>query len=61
MRTDPADVYAGMDRATRDRYRKVIEELALASGQSELEVAHTAIALAQAAWTDSPLPPTPVR
>jgi cyclic beta-1,2-glucan synthetase len=30
LRGDPADVYAGMDRATRDRYRKVIEKLALA-------------------------------
>ena len=54
LRSDPADVYAGMDRATRNRYRKVIEELALATGQSELEVARMANALAQAAWTDSP-------
>ena len=54
LRSDPADVYAGMDRTTRNRYRKVIEELALATGQSELEVARMANALAQAAWTDSP-------
>ena len=52
LRSDPADVYAGMDRATRNQYRKVIEELALASDQSELEVAHTAITLAKAAWPD---------
>ena len=49
LRSDPADVYAGMDRTTRNRYRKVIEELALATGQSELEVARMAITLAQAA------------
>ena len=54
LRGDPADVYAGMDRATRNRYRKVIEDLALATGQSELEVARMADTLAQAAWTDSP-------
>ena len=52
LRSDPADVYAGMDRATRNRYRKVIEELALATGQSELEVARMANALAQAAWAE---------
>ena len=51
---DPAAVYAGMDRATRDQYRHVVEELALAAGQSELEVARMANALAQAAWTDPP-------
>ena len=46
LRGDPADVYAGMDRVTRNRYRKVIEELALATGHSELEVAHMANILA---------------
>jgi cyclic beta-1,2-glucan synthetase len=54
LRGDPADVYAGMDRATRDQYRKVIEELALASGRSELEVARMAVALTQAAWSSLP-------
>ncbi|MFO7632442.1 MAG: glucoamylase family protein, partial [Caldilinea sp.] len=57
LRSDPAGVYAGMDRATRNRYRKVIEELALASGQSELEVAHMAITLANAAWSHLPALP----
>ncbi len=60
LRDDPAAVYAGMDRATRDQYRHVVEELALATGQSELEVAHTANTLAQAAWTSLPAAPEPV-
>ncbi len=60
LRGDPADVYAGMDRATRNRYRKVIEDLALATGQSELDVARMADTLAQAAWTGhSPHLPAP--
>src|SRR5574341_986422 len=48
LRDDPANVYAKMDRQTRDRYRKVIEELAHATGQDEQQVAREAIALAQA-------------
>ena len=47
LRADPPDVYAHMDRTTRDRYRRVVEELALASGQSEEDVATAAIALAR--------------
>ena len=47
LRDDPAAVYAGMDRVTRDQYRQVVEELALATGQSELEVARLANDLAQ--------------
>ena len=60
LRDDPAAVYAGMDRATRDQYRHVVEELALATGQSELEVARMANALAQAAWTSLPAALEPV-
>ena len=37
-----------------DRYRHVVEKLALATGQSELEVARMANVLAQAAWTNPP-------
>jgi cyclic beta-1,2-glucan glucanotransferase len=48
LRGDPASVYARMDRQTRDRYRKVIEELARAAGQDEQQVAREAIGLAQA-------------
>lgn len=47
LRRDPANVYARMDRETRDRYRKVIEELALATRGNEEQVARTAIELAQ--------------
>ena len=49
LRSDPAGVYAGMDRTTRNRYRQVIEDIAAACNQSELAVAHTAITLAKAA------------
>ncbi len=52
LRDDPADVYARMDRETRDRYRKVIEELARATGRDEQEVAREAIDLAQAPRAD---------
>nr|MBP7687213.1 hypothetical protein [Thermoflexales bacterium] len=48
LRDDPARVYANMDQETRDRYRKVIEKIALATGQDEQAVAHQAIDLAQA-------------
>jgi cyclic beta-1,2-glucan synthetase len=46
LRQDPAQVYARMDFETRDRYRKVIEHLAWASGESEEVVAQQAIELA---------------
>jgi len=47
LRDDPAHVYARMDAETRDRYRKVIEKIALATGQEEQSVAHQTIDLAQ--------------
>jgi len=53
---DPAEVYSGMDFDTRDRYRKVIEELALVTGQSEIASAETAIQLARQAPTSPPTP-----
>lgn len=56
LRNDPADVYVGMDRATRDRYRRVIEDLAQASKQSELEVARAAVTLAQTALSTIAMP-----
>jgi cellobiose phosphorylase len=46
---DPAGMHNMQDFATRDRYRHVIEDLAKASSCSELEVARTAIVLAQTA------------
>lgn len=48
LRDDPAHVYARMDPETRDRYRKVIEKIALATGWDEQSVAHQTIDLAQA-------------
>ena len=45
LREDPACVYAGMDFATRDQYRHVVEKLAKKSLLSENEVARIAIRL----------------
>ena len=46
LRLDPSGVYPKMDFATRDRYRRAIEELARGSGQAEEQVAQRAIELA---------------
>jgi len=46
LRRDPAGIYAGMDFATRDRCRRVIEELARRSGQTEEQVAERVVKLA---------------
>ena len=46
LRQDAAQVYARMDFETRDRYRKVVEHLAWATGESEEVVARQAIDLA---------------
>jgi cellobiose phosphorylase len=43
---DPAGAYAGMDFATRGRYRHAVEMLARRSGRSEVEVAQRALELA---------------
>ncbi|MEZ4869210.1 MAG: glucoamylase family protein [Caldilineaceae bacterium] len=45
--TDPAHIYANMDFATRDHYRGVVEQLALATKMDELSVAQQALHLAQ--------------
>jgi len=59
LRRDPSGVYPGMDFATRDRCRRAVEELAIASGASEPEVARRAVGLAaqapQRAAGDPPL------
>jgi cyclic beta-1,2-glucan synthetase len=47
LRSDPVGIYARMDFDTRDRYRKVVEELALATEQEEIAVASAAVGLAQ--------------
>ncbi len=44
---DPAGAYAGMDFATRGRYRHAVEVLALRSGRAEVDVAQRALELAQ--------------
>jgi len=46
---DPAAVYPAMDFASRDHYRHIVERLARHSAFAEVQVAHAAIALAQAA------------
>ncbi len=46
LRSDPADVYSGMDFSTRDRYRHSVEFLARHSQLSEADVAQLAIQLA---------------
>ncbi len=51
---DPPGVYGGMDFATRDHYRHVVERLARNSGRAEETVAHAAIQLARDSATASP-------
>jgi cellobiose phosphorylase len=46
LKQDPANIYAKMDFATRDRYRHVVEKTAKKSSHSESEVARQAIELA---------------
>ncbi|WP_189059575.1 GH36-type glycosyl hydrolase domain-containing protein [Deinococcus daejeonensis] len=45
LQEDPARVYARMDRATRNQYRQVVERLARAARQPEVDVARTATGL----------------
>ncbi len=54
LRGDPANVYSHMDRQTRDRYRKVVEELAQGTGRDEQEVASAAIQMARRTGAMSP-------
>src|SRR4029453_6908713 len=46
---DPAKVYSRMDFATRDSYRHVIERISKRTKKSELEIARTALRMAEAA------------
>ncbi len=46
LRGDPAGIYPGMDFDTRDRYRRMVEELSRLSGLTEDDVTRQAIALA---------------
>ncbi|WP_343229990.1 glucoamylase family protein [Rhodanobacter sp. DHG33] len=47
LREEPAGAYAQMDFATRDQYRRAVEQLARNSALSELEVAEAAVTLAR--------------
>jgi cyclic beta-1,2-glucan synthetase len=47
LRSDPVGVYPDMDFETRDRYRRVVEQISQAIGRTEEEVALEAIALAK--------------
>ena len=49
LQRDPAGVYAGMDFASRDRYRQAVEELAKPTGEAQMRVALRAIERARQA------------
>jgi cyclic beta-1,2-glucan synthetase len=53
LRTDPVDVYSGMDFHTRDLYRHGVERIARYSKLSEGEVALQAVELARQAQAES--------
>lgn len=53
LRQDPAGIYPKMDFATRDRYRRAVENLHRGSGLEECEVAQRAIELASQPAPDS--------
>lgn len=53
LRQDPAGIYPQMDFATRDRYRRAIEDLHRGSGRPENKVAQRAIEMATQAGRDS--------
>ncbi|MDI1240289.1 MAG: glucoamylase family protein [bacterium] len=57
LSTDPAEVYAEMDFATRNRYRGVIERIAKRTNTDELEVASKVIEFATAAQRDDAVDP----
>jgi cyclic beta-1,2-glucan synthetase len=48
LRDDPAGVYAAMDFATRDQYRRVVEQISKRSAVSEEDVARAALRLCDA-------------
>jgi cyclic beta-1,2-glucan synthetase len=52
LRQDPAGIYADMDFATRDRYRRAVEDLHRGSSLTENEVATRAIEMATGAGSD---------
>ncbi len=53
LATDPTGLYSGMDFATRDRYRHVIEDVAKRSRATEEEVAQKVVELARRAGEEA--------
>ena len=53
LREDPAAVYAVMDPASRDRYRRAVEEIAWCSGTEESRVARAVVELSASQPPDS--------
>lgn len=47
LRQDPVGIYENMDVKTRNHYRRVVEEIALATGQDEERIAQEAVNLAE--------------
>src|SRR5205823_5767201 len=54
LRRDPSGAYADMDRQTRDRYRRSVEQLSRRSGTSELDVAEKVVSFAEKAERERP-------
>ncbi|MDI6771404.1 MAG: glucoamylase family protein [bacterium] len=54
LQRDPAGVYASMDFASRDRYRKAVEELAEPAGEAQMRVALRSIERARQAANQYP-------
>lgn len=57
LRQDPARAYVQMDAATRDQYRRAVEQLAKGSGTADQEVAQLAIDFARKAVERETPPP----
>jgi len=55
---DPANLYNQMDFETRDRYRGVIEKIARATGQDEVEVARAAVQMTYTNLAQHDIDPT---
>ncbi|HVK13570.1 MAG TPA: glucoamylase family protein, partial [Gemmataceae bacterium] len=52
LRAEPTGVYVRQEFATRDRYRRAVEQFAKATKRDELDVAHRAVARAAAGLDD---------
>lgn len=59
LRDDPVGIYAHMDFDTRNHYRTVIEELAWATGQAEVDIAHAAVEMAAGHLAPAQTDPVP--